>query len=151
MKTILFSLFLFGLIATGCSSGASGTKNSETSADPTVPNPAHTTQNSQDWIGIYKGTLPCADCQGIETTLELTKENTFILTSVYIGKADLGSSTAKGPFDWSDDYRAIRLQGFANKPDQYILGENTLTQLDMDGKVITGELADKYVLRKQTE
>ena len=149
MKPISFIFLLAAGMAAGCSGGGSGSKHADTVVDTTKIDSSHIVANSLNWIGIYKGTLPCADCQGIETTLELKADNTFKLTSVYLGKADLGSSTASGPFDWSDDYRGIRLQGFANKPDQYLLGENTLTQLDMEGKVITGDLADKYVLRKQ--
>jgi hypothetical protein len=34
-------------------------------------------------------------------------------------------------------------------PPYYKLGENTLTHLDLDGNVITGDLADDYVLKKQ--
>ncbi len=37
------------------------------------------------------------------------------------------------------------------KPLQYRVGENRLTQLDMDGKLITGSLADRYNLEKMTE
>jgi hypothetical protein len=33
-------------------------------------------------------------------------------------------------------------------PQHYQVGENILRQLDLDGKVITGNLAEMYVLRK---
>ena len=43
------------------------------------------------YLGTYKGTLPCADCQGIEIELLLqeggkSKSKTFILKQKYLGK-----------------------------------------------------------------
>jgi uncharacterized lipoprotein NlpE involved in copper resistance len=34
--------------------------------------------------GVYRGTLPCADCAGIETTLTLHKNGTFTLNRQYL-------------------------------------------------------------------
>jgi hypothetical protein len=34
------------------------------------------------------------------------------------------------------------------RPSKYKVGENRLIQLDMQGKPITGALADKFVLKK---
>ena len=31
----------------------------------------HNAENSLDIAGVYKGVLPCADCEGIETTIVL--------------------------------------------------------------------------------
>ena len=38
---------------------------------------AHNAKNSLDYIGTYKGILPCADCEGIETELELNSDKTY--------------------------------------------------------------------------
>ena len=43
------------------------------------------------YLGTYKGTLPCADCQGIEMELLLqeggkSKSKTFVLNQKYLGK-----------------------------------------------------------------
>ena len=49
-----------------------------------------TTQHPQDTAfevpGIYMGTLPCADCSGIEYTLTMNPDSTFVLKSTYLGK-----------------------------------------------------------------
>lgn len=37
--------------------------------------------------GLYKGNLPCADCTGINETLILAKDGTYILEDVYQGKS----------------------------------------------------------------
>ena len=36
--------------------------------------------------GIYMGMLPCADCSGIEYTLTMNPDSSFILKSTYLGK-----------------------------------------------------------------
>jgi uncharacterized lipoprotein NlpE involved in copper resistance len=42
--------------------------------------------SSTEIPGIYMGMLPCADCSGIEYTLTLNPDSTFILKSIYLGK-----------------------------------------------------------------
>ena len=39
----------------------------------------HTAETSLDYQGTYAGTLPAADCPGIETRLTLKKDGTFDL------------------------------------------------------------------------
>lgn len=111
---------------------------------------SHTSQNSLDWNGMYVGMLPCADCDGIETTLELHQDKTYILTQIYHGKSD-SLFTQKNSFEWSRNGRTIILEGIKNAPSQYQVGEKTLTQLDMNGNVISGKLRHHYVLEKIDE
>src|SRR3984885_13990287 len=35
----------------------------------------------------YVGTLPCADCEGIDVTLQLKKDSSYIMNSVYKGSS----------------------------------------------------------------
>ncbi|MGB3548581.1 MAG: copper resistance protein NlpE N-terminal domain-containing protein [Saprospiraceae bacterium] len=110
-------------------------------------------QNSLDWPGTYTGTLPCADCEGMKTRLTLREDKTFSYQTVYLGKSD-SVFTEEGTFTWNKDGGRIMLMDRRNnieKPLQYRVGENRLTQLDMDGKLITGSLADRYNLEKMTE
>ena len=37
----------------------------------------HTAETSLDYYGVYKGTVPAADCPGIELTLTLKKDRTY--------------------------------------------------------------------------
>jgi uncharacterized lipoprotein NlpE involved in copper resistance len=105
----------------------------------------HNSQNALDWPGTYKGVTSCADCEGIETELILNKDLTFVLKTKYLGKEKENIFEEKGNFTWNASGSFISLNGI---PYQYKVGENTLTQLDLAGKVITGLLADKYVLKK---
>jgi esterase/lipase len=105
----------------------------------------HTTMNSLDWDGTYTGILPCADCEGIETSLSIRNNMTYRLERRYIGKSDEIFRT-EGKFKWSIDGRIIVLENETHG--RYQVGENALFQLDIEGRRITGELADKYILRQ---
>lgn len=114
----------------------------------TMATDMHNSQNSLDWPGIYKGVTPCADCEGIETEVVLNKEMTFVIKTKYLGKGDQKIFEEKGIFVWDKTGGIISLKDLKDKPNQYKVGENNLTQLDMEGELITGALADKYILKK---
>ena len=109
----------------------------------------HTSEMSLDWIGVYLGTMPCADCDGIETMIELKDGNYYISHYKYLGKpGDNNEFTNEGPFTWNDDGNSISLQA-EGEPTQYKVGENHIILLNSDGEVNTGELAEMYVLKKK--
>jgi heat shock protein HslJ len=110
---------------------------------------SHNSQNSLDWAGTYKGITPCADCEGIETKVILNKDLTFVIQTKYLGKGDAKVFEEKGSFTWDKTGGIVLLQGLKGIPSQYKVGENRLIQLDMEGKVITGPLAEKQVLLKE--
>jgi len=102
--------------------------------------PVHSTQN---WVGVYRGTLPCADCQGIETVVVLKPDLAFTKLTKYLGKGDEIISKT-GRFTWNAQGNTVTLAGDA----QYLVGEKNLTRLAQDGSRITGANADRYVLNK---
>jgi heat shock protein HslJ len=110
---------------------------------------AHNSQTALDWQGTYKGIMPCADCEGIETELILTKDLTFVIQTKYLGKGEAKVFEEKGNFIWDKTGGSISLLGLKGRPSQYKVGENKLIQLDMQGNAITGQLAEKYVLIKE--
>lgn len=115
-------------------------------SDETVrPDPAHNARNALDWAGTYRGVLPCADCSGIETVVTLVEDGTYGAQSTYLGKSD-GPISQQGRFVWNGAGNTITLEG--PEAAQYLVGENRLTRLAMDGSRITGDLAQHYVLTK---
>lgn len=112
-------------------------------------NASDTSQNALDWNGVYTGTLPCADCEGIATTLQLKRDKTYSMEMRYLGKSDM-PTLSQGTFSWNRAGSIITLNNVDKKtgPSAYAVGENQITQLDLNGKRITGALADRYVLRK---
>ena len=134
---------------------ASCTESAKKNTGTTEPTPVETTapdthnaKNSLDYKGTYKGELPCADCDKIEVTLKLG-DNDYNLTSEYFknNKSTL-KDEAKGAYTWNAEGTIITLEGVKDAPSKYMVQENQLKQLDMDGKEITGELASKYILKK---
>ena len=116
----------------------------ENSITPAV---GDTSQNALDWSGVYEGVLPCADCEGIKTTITLNQDLTFIKQVQYLGKNDQIFEN-KGTFQWNETGNRITLKGITEAPNQLIVGENMLILLDMKGDRISGKLADKYILTK---
>lgn len=108
----------------------------------------HTSQIALDWNGIYKGTLPCADCEGITTTIQIKEDLTFVSKQTYLGK-NTAPLNLKGTFSWNKAGNTITLRADDNTKRSYFVGENTLFHLDNDGRKIIGDLAHKYVLQKQ--
>lgn len=108
-----------------------------------TPDTVHNSQNALDWAGAYRGVLPCADCQGIETVVILNSDETFTAHFKYLGKSDKVFSK-EGRFTWNAAGSIVTLAGDA----QYQVGENHLTRLALDGSRVTGALADRYVLAK---
>lgn len=106
-----------------------------------------TSQNSLDWAGVYEGVVPCADCPGIETSLTIRQDHTYVLRMRYLGREEQARER-RGTFTWNQQGNQIQLQGVADRPGRYLVGENQLVQLDLRGNRITGNLADRYVLRK---
>lgn len=116
-----------------------------------VTQPKSIATDSILWAGTYKGTTPCADCEGIETTLTLNADNTYSLKLNYLGKDAPKPVDATGRFRWLPGSNSIVLDGLLNMPSQYSVGQNMLIQMDLMGQPITGETAGKYILIKQKE
>ncbi|UJP63708.1 copper resistance protein NlpE N-terminal domain-containing protein [Mongoliitalea daihaiensis] len=118
----------------------------ETSEDMTFAM-GDNSRSSVDWNGTYKGTLPCADCAGIETKIIIKSDETFERSMKYLGKED-DLFFDQGTFEWDDLGRTITLTNESDEKQSYQVGENILFQLDQDGNRITGDLAEMYTLVK---
>ncbi|MDR2529062.1 MAG: copper resistance protein NlpE [Synergistaceae bacterium] len=107
-------------------------------------NAAHTSENSLSWAGIYTGTTPGANSD-IKIILTLTYDLRYTMTYQYVDKSkDVYTDT--GGFKWNSAGNTITLSG-TDMPKQYRVGEGKLTQLDINGQVIT-ENPDHYVLKQ---
>jgi len=108
----------------------------------------HNSRLTLDWSGMYKGTIPSASGMGIDVSLKLNIDDTYELTYDYAGKPE-NKFTNKGAFTWDATGEFITLDISADTPSHYKVAEDKLIQLDMNGKYITGKLADQYILRKE--
>ncbi|MDR1429215.1 MAG: copper resistance protein NlpE [Spirochaetaceae bacterium] len=101
-------------------------------------------KNATGWAGVYAGTTPGAD-SAIRVVLTLRSDRTYSLTWQYIDKSS-DTFTAQGGFTWNKAGDTIMLDA-GDWPPYYLIGQGFVTQLDMSGQKITGELADQYVLK----
>lgn len=110
----------------------------------------HNAENSLDIAGLYTGTVPCADCEGIETTLTLNGDGSFALKENYKGKKDPLVVEMQGK--WVIHENTLTLQFAPEVQDRvlrYRAEEGRLRQLDQAGNRIEGSNADQYILHKQ--
>ena len=144
MKIVISQLaILMLLLTTSCNSKKN---NTEASSDENLEiQMSESSKDALDWDGTYEGVLPCADCEGIETSITLNKDLTYTIKDNYLGKKD-GVFESKGTFKWSDDGQKITLSEADRHP--FFVGENALTQLDDSGNIIEGDLASLYILNK---
>ena len=124
----------------------SKTQKSTEAASPTRIADVRQTKTA-DWYGIYQGIIPCADCEGVKTKITLLKDNTFKSQIQYIGKSD-ESFIETGTIKWDENQSLIILNANDGESKQYQFNKNTLTHLDNNGQLITGDLADNYILMK---
>ncbi|MBP3943281.1 copper resistance protein NlpE N-terminal domain-containing protein [Sphingobacteriaceae bacterium WQ 2009] len=96
-----------------------------------------------DFVGGYLGTVPCADCEGIQTKLTLAEDHTFELSAEYLGKSK-EKYISKGT--WISEGHKITLSDL-NYHYKFRAGE--LWQLDVSGNDILGDEALNYKLAKQ--
>lgn len=138
MPSVFIMIVAAALSAGGCTTPATRTGGPDFDS-------AHNARNSLDWAGTYRGVLPCADCEGIDTVVALANDGTYRTQSKYLGKGDQVFSE-QGIFTWNEDGNIVTLPN--REPAKYFVGENRLTQLALDGSRITGSLAEHYVMTK---
>jgi uncharacterized membrane protein len=98
------------------------------------------------FVGTYSGYVPCPDCPGIETYLQLKPDKSYRLEETFSGKTGEVTVTEG---NWGLEKGKVELYkgdvinvSFLPEPDKLI-------QLDPSGNRISGNLGDKYVLFKQ--
>ncbi|GAA4303325.1 copper resistance protein NlpE N-terminal domain-containing protein [Compostibacter hankyongensis] len=103
-----------------------------------------------DDFDSYSGVLPCADCDGVETTVNLYPDATYEVHILYYGRASKGpgSNEFSEKGSWTRSGDTIVLKGLKNAPGKYLLSDSSLIQLDQAGRKVEGPLAGKYVLKQ---
>jgi heat shock protein HslJ/uncharacterized lipoprotein NlpE involved in copper resistance len=111
---------------------------------------AHPDRTALDWSGVYRGTLPCADCEGIATEIILKEGDTFMMRQRYLGKSDSVVVNA-GSVTWHPSEHAITLTTGDDEQMNFAIETGALSLLDEDGEKIAGTLSENYVLRRPVE
>lgn len=146
MKIRVFYVILTLIAICSCKEG---TESQEQQPNDTLSQPfkeEHTSKNSLDWEGVYTGILPCADCEGIQTEIELDSDLSYQKTTIYLDKSQEPYVT-EGNFSWDETGNQISLKN-EEQPNFYQVVENALIALDINGDQIKGDLKSNYRLEK---
>ncbi len=135
---------------TGKQSGKPGNTDSESDMEMSQEFMAeHSSRNAVDWAGVYKGMIPCADCEGIEVEIQINENNTYKRVLNYIGKEESKFSD-EGAFEWDETGGKIRFVLDENDiSNWYRVGENQLLMLDTEGNIIESNFpSDIFIIEK---
>ncbi|WP_167740522.1 copper resistance protein NlpE [Eikenella corrodens] len=119
---------------------------SQPAAEPAASAASTAAQSATQWSGRYYGVLPCASCEGIETTLILQEDGSYLLTETYKQRQPFTEETA-GRFTWRKPQEIFQLDK-AGGERLYQIGNGQIWALDADGKQVEGELANLYILKQ---
>jgi len=98
--------------------------------------------DAKAFAGTFDGTLPCADCPGIDTHLVLAADGTYTITESY---RERSAPELKGDGTWTAEENNQRLRLDPNSKSENdrlfaILSNDEIRQLDMEGKPIDSAL-----------
>lgn len=141
----LFVILLAAFFVLGC---RETTKETDVEMDKVKVIDNQASIDDVDPVGLYTGTLPCADCPGIEVELSLTEDGNYALITKRLGQDDVVIEQL-GKYRVSDVGNLVILDGVEDGSNTYYTQENILIQLDRDGNKITTDLDGDYILRKR--
>lgn len=143
MQRISFTIVATVVLA-ACNNSAS---NSDSTSDTTAQSGQVVVDSAALGLsGIYYGYLPCADCKGISTFLQLKPDMTYRTEETYYGKSDSAFVTSG---TWKIDNGKIALTHNGKAGNSFLPEGDKIWQLDHQGNRISGNLGDKYVLSRQ--
>ena len=153
--TKYFLLLLLIIVMPGCKPDKATDNSAEkslgidNSADKVIPD-GHNSRNSLDWAGVYQGTLPCDQCDGIQTSITLLSMGKFARSIQHLGD-NIQSKSDQGNIEWNEAGSKITLISESGARQSYQVGENVLYHLDENGNRMEGDLAERYLLIKNKQ
>jgi uncharacterized lipoprotein NlpE involved in copper resistance len=103
---------------------------------------------SLDWNGTYYGTLPCNDCDSINTTITLSLDNTYTKQDLFHkGKSAVDTLTESGKIEWSKDGNRLKLNTGAGYS-EFGVGENSLLAVGHNVRSENETKKVQYLLNK---
>jgi copper homeostasis protein (lipoprotein) len=99
--------------------------------------PADVPFDTKGFAGVFTGTLPCADCPGIDTRIALNRDGTYVIEETYQGKPERFS----GDGTWTAEENGKRVRLDPNSKSQEdrlfaIASQDQIDQLDTSGQAI---------------
>ncbi|GAB3353130.1 copper resistance protein NlpE [Lysobacter tyrosinilyticus] len=99
--------------------------------------PAEVPFDIKGFAGTFSGTLPCADCPGIDTKITLKPDGTYTLHEAYQGKKN--SVDGDGTWTAEENGQRLRLDPNSKSENDRLFGvksKDEIETLDAEGKAI---------------
>lgn len=112
---------------------------------PMAPNMETMYQTKASWEGRYLASLPCNDCEGLVTMLQINEDLSYTKRYSYVGKSS-EILEFKGSFDWTKEGEILRIGDpvLGERPEYYKIIPDGLLLLDNNLNEQTGENASRY-------
>ena len=143
MKMIFYGLISL-VIMTSCNSSQKNNTKNENSDIKT-----ESLVQTSNLFGIYEGTLPAADCEGIKTMLVINADKTYTLKSEYIGKKDATFETCGVYHIIGDSIIELITPSSGEKTYYRMLNNKQVMLSNKEGDINKGSLAEHYILNKK--
>lgn len=139
---VFLSVFVFLALA-GCTSPGPESGAARVTGEAPHGEQSGVPQNDRLGNGLpatFTGTLPCADCPGIDMHLNLLPDGAYLLRESYQDR-EVGPFFDIGRYLLSSDGKEVVLHGEREAPRQFeIVGAGELRLLDIDGQRIQSKL-----------
>ena len=145
-NTILLFAITLSLLSVGSCKCNTKKDNVQTAVESVQKCPVDT-KTSDSFYGTYTGTLPAADCAGIQTTLILNEDTTYDLTSVYLTETPQEFKTS-GVYEREGEQMIVLITPSSGEKTYYKILENAVALVNANGEMAEGDLAELYILKK---
>ncbi|RDZ28831.1 copper resistance protein NlpE [Lysobacter silvisoli] len=106
-----------------------------------APAPVAPALDAKAFAGTFSGTLPCADCPGIDTRVELKADGTYAIEETYQERKD-GNSKSDGTWTAEEAGQRVRLDPNSKSEDDrlyQVVSADEIRALDKEGKAIDSQ------------
>ncbi len=111
-------------------------------------NPTAVTKNTPKFSGVFSGKFPCDDCEGVLSTYDFKADNTYTLTTSYIGNE---SNNFEMTGKWQQNQDTIFTEDSTGTKERFIIDNDFIQQLDKEGNRMSGENPDEFIWKKTTQ
>ncbi|MDR0421429.1 MAG: copper resistance protein NlpE N-terminal domain-containing protein [Proteiniphilum sp.] len=142
-------IVLLCIVVAALSACTAGKRSGSAPADGTSDMAGYNSRDSLDWAGVYKGILPCADCEGIQEEIRLNEDFSYEMVMTYLGKGD-NRYSENGRIEWDEEGERFKLVSTASGSEGhwFRVSENRLNALDMEGNPIESSMPENYILSR---
>ncbi len=136
-RHLVWIVAMIALVVSGCQRASTRGRSDDSAGRLVLP-------------ATYNGTLPCADCPGIATTLTLRADSLFVQRSIYMER-DSSAFVELGRWSVDSSHRLV-LRGATEAPRLFgIVDAGTVRMLDTQGQPIESPLNSDLVLVAQVD